>query len=73
MYGIARMSYYTVTLEEREHWSAELWKLVESGQLKINISQEYPFTAEGVQQAHRDLTQAGGKTTGKLIIRVAEN
>ena len=30
---------------------------------------EYPFTAEGVQSAQRDLT--GGKTTGKLLIKVA--
>jgi len=66
------LSHYTVTLEERDRWGAELWKVLLGGQVKINIFQEYPFTAEGVQQAHRDLTQAGGKTTGKLVIKVAE-
>ncbi|KAI0261022.1 NAD-P-binding protein [Gloeopeniophorella convolvens] len=60
---------YTVTLEERNHYSAELWKLVSSGALKINIHTEYPFTAEGVQQAQTDLTT--GKTTGKLLIKVS--
>ncbi|KAF8497236.1 NAD(P)-binding protein [Russula emetica] len=61
---------YMVTLEERNRYSAELWRLVSSGTLKINIHAEYPFTAEGVRQAHVDLTT--GKTTGKLLIKVAD-
>lgn len=61
---------YTVTLEERNHYGAELWSLVSNGTLKINIHAEYSFTAEGVRQAHTDLTT--GKTTGKLLIKVAD-
>lgn len=59
---------YQVTLEERNSYSAELWGLVSSGTLRINIHAEYPFTAEGVRQAHTDLTT--GKTIGKLLIKV---
>ena len=61
---------YLVTLEERNSYSAELWGLVSSGALRINIHTEYPFTAEGVRQAHTDLTT--GTTTGKLLIKVAD-
>ncbi|KAI9456648.1 NAD(P)-binding protein [Lactarius psammicola] len=59
---------YLVTLEERNSYSAELWGLVSSGALKINVHAEYPFTAEGVRQAHTDLK--AGITTGKLLIKV---
>jgi NADPH2:quinone reductase len=59
-----------VTLEERNRYGAELWSLVSSGALKINIHTEYSFTAEGVRRAHIDLTT--GKTTGKLLIKVAD-
>ncbi|KAI9456452.1 NAD-P-binding protein [Russula earlei] len=64
------LSNYTVTLEERNHYSEELWRWVSTGKLKINIHAEYPFTAQGVRQAHVDLTT--GKTTGKLLIKVAD-
>jgi NADPH2:quinone reductase len=59
-----------VTIEERNHYSAELWKLVSSGALRINIHAEYTFTAQGVRQAHIDLTT--GMTVGKLLIKVAD-
>jgi NADPH:quinone reductase len=65
----SRVSNYLVTLEERNRYGAELWALVSSGALRINIYNEYPFTAEGVRQAHTSLT--GGETTGKLLIKVA--
>lgn len=65
-----RVVNYTVTLEERNHYGAELWSLVSSGTLRINIHAEYSFTAEGVRQAHIDLTS--GKSTGKLLIKVAD-
>ncbi|KAH9048228.1 NAD-P-binding protein [Lactarius hengduanensis] len=61
---------YLVTLEERNDYSAELWGLVSSGALRLVIHTEYPFTAEGVRQAHTDLTS--GKTTGKLLIKVTD-
>jgi len=64
-----RLNNYLVTLEECNRYTKELWALVSSGTLKINIHTEYPFTAEGVRQAHVDLTT--GKTTGKLLIKVA--
>jgi NADPH:quinone reductase-like Zn-dependent oxidoreductase len=65
-----RVGNYMVTLEERNRYSAELWELISSGALSINIHSEYPFTAEAVRQAHSDLTS--GKTTGKLLIKVAD-
>ncbi len=64
------MSNYVYTAEEAYHYGQEVFKLVSDGTLKINIFKEYPFTAEGVQQAQRDLT--GGKTVGKLLIKVAD-
>lgn len=63
------MSNYTYTPEEAAHYGKVLFDLVENNELKIQIFKEYPFTAEGVQSAQRDLT--GGKTTGKLLIKVA--
>lgn len=63
-----RMNNYVVTPEEAAHYGQELFKLVQSGDVKINIHEVYPFTAEGVQQAQRDLTT--GKTIGKLLIKV---
>ena len=65
-----RVFNYLVTLEERNGYSTELWGLVSSGALKINVYSEYPFTAEGVRQAHTDLTS--GTTTGKLVIKVTD-
>ena len=65
-----RVYNYLVTLEERNRYSAELWGLVSSGALRINIHTEYPFTAEGVRKAHTDLTL--GTTTGKLLIKVTD-
>lgn len=64
------MSNYIYTPEEAYHYGQEVWKLVGDGSLKLNIFQEYPFTAEGVRQAQRDLT--GGKTVGKLLIKFAD-
>ena len=59
---------HLVTLEEHNSYSVELWSLVSSGALRTNIHNEYPFTAEGVRQAHIDLTS--GTTSGKLLIKV---
>lgn len=62
------MAGYVATPEEVAHYGRELYSLVESGELKFSIYQEYPFTAAGVQEAQRDLT--GGRTTGKVIVKV---
>ncbi len=63
------MANYIFTPEEAAYYGKTLFDLVEKNELKIRIFKEYPFTAEGVQSAQRDLT--GGKTTGKLLIKVA--
>ena len=70
MLRASRLANYLVTLEERNRYSAELWRLISSGALRINIHETYPFTAKGVRQAHIDLTT--GKTTGKLLIKVTD-
>jgi NADPH2:quinone reductase len=59
---------YVFTPEEAAHYGKALFDLVEKNELKIQIYKEYPFTADGVQSAQRDLT--GGKTMGKLLIKV---
>jgi len=64
------MANYVYTPEEAAYYGRVLFELVEQEKLRIQIYDEYPFTAEGVQRAHSDLT--GGKTTGKLLIKVAE-
>ena len=61
---------YIYTPEEGRTYITELFKLIANGTVKINVHAECPFTAEGVQQAQKDLT--GGKTTGKLIVKVAD-
>jgi NADPH2:quinone reductase len=64
------MSNYTYTPEEAHYYGKKVFELIADGTLKIQIHKEYPFTAEGARQAQEDLV--GGKTTGKLIIKVAE-
>ena len=60
---------YVFTPEEAAYYGKLVFDLVEKNELKIKIFKDYPFTAEGVQNAQRDLTS--GKTTGKLLIKVA--
>ncbi|KZV67631.1 NAD-P-binding protein [Peniophora sp. CONT] len=59
---------WVATLEEKEYYSNELFKLIGDGKLKIRVHGEYPFTAEGVKAAQTDLVS--GKTTGKVVIKV---
>ena len=59
-----------VTAQEITFYNKGLWGEYAAGHIKEAISKEYPFTAEGVSQAHIDL--AGRKTTGKLVIKIAE-
>jgi len=63
------MSNYIFTPEEAAYYGKAVFGLVEKNELKIQIFKNYPFTAEGVQNAQRDLTS--GKTNGKLLIKVA--
>ncbi|KAJ6463743.1 hypothetical protein DFH09DRAFT_1226877 [Mycena vulgaris] len=59
---------YAFTAAELYSYTKELFALVAAGTLKIKIHKEYPFTRDGAIQAQQDLT--GGKTTGKLLIKV---
>ncbi|KAG6899821.1 hypothetical protein C0993_006522 [Termitomyces sp. T159_Od127] len=63
-----REANYTYTPEEAYHYGKKVYELIGDGTLKINIFKEYPFTAEGVREAQSDLV--GGKTTGKLVVKV---
>ncbi|KZT43889.1 NAD(P)-binding protein [Sistotremastrum suecicum HHB10207 ss-3] len=60
---------YMTTPEECEYYATELWKLIESGTVKIKIFKEYPFTVEGVRTSQTDITGRG--TSGKLLLKVA--
>jgi NADPH2:quinone reductase len=63
------MANYIFTPEEAAYYGREVFGLVEKNELKIQIFKDYPFTTEGYQNAQRDLI--GGKTIGKLLIKVA--
>jgi len=65
-------SNYLVTPEETLYYGTEFFKLIASGVVKINVYKEYPFTTEGAREAQTDLAQRGGKTFGKLIIKIAD-
>lgn len=60
---------YIYTPEEAQRYTDELFALVEGG-VQVKVHKIYPFSAEGVQQAQRDITGRG--TVGKLIIGVSE-
>lgn len=64
------MANYLYTAEEINHYYPELWEAIESKALKIHVFKEYPFTAEGLVQADNDIT--GGKTTGKLLVKISD-
>lgn len=56
---------YIDTREEFEFYVNELFRLLQSGELKVKIHKVYPL--EQAVQAHLDLE--GRKTTGKLLLR----
>ncbi|KAG8780927.1 hypothetical protein FRC15_009168 [Serendipita sp. 397] len=60
---------YLITPAENLYYNTLLWDTVKSGVLKANIYKEFPFTPEGVATAQTE--QTSGKTTGKLILKVA--
>jgi NADPH2:quinone reductase len=60
---------YLVEPEETSKYGKELFDLIANNSLKLRI-QEYPFTAQGAQDAQTALV--GGKTIGKLVIKVAD-
>ncbi|KAK1755918.1 quinone oxidoreductase [Echria macrotheca] len=57
---------YTVTPEEWEGFSNELFDLIKTGKLKLGIHNTYAL--KDVAQAHSDLE--GRKSTGKLLLKV---
>lgn len=63
-----RMSNYAYTPSESLYYGDALFSLLSNNTLKPLIHKEYPFTAEGAREAHMDLI--GGKTVGKLLIKV---
>jgi NADPH:quinone reductase len=60
------LGHYTVTREELEKRSGNVFAMIAAGQLKLRIAHTYPLAE--VQQAHRDLE--GRKTTGKILLVV---
>ncbi|CED83126.1 quinone oxidoreductase [Phaffia rhodozyma] len=58
------------TPEEFEYYTSELFKLVDQKVVNLLVNGTYPLSAEGLRQAHADLT--GRKTVGKLVIQVAD-
>ena len=61
-----------VTPEETLYYGTELFKLIASDAVKINVYKEYPFTSDGAREAQTDLAARGGKTFGKLVIKIAD-
>ncbi|KZT73271.1 NAD(P)-binding protein [Daedalea quercina L-15889] len=63
---------YIVTPEETLYYGTELFQLIATGAVKINVYKEYPFTTEGAREAQTDLATRGGKTFGKLVVKIAD-
>jgi len=60
---------YLVTPEEFKHYFGEICELLATDKLRVKVHKEYGFTAEDIKESHNALTS--GKTTGKLIVKVA--
>ncbi|CAO1635829.1 unnamed protein product [Parajaminaea phylloscopi] len=56
------------TQEEMDKYSADIFDLAAKGVIKPHVHGEYAFSADGLRQAHADLTQR--KTTGKLLVKI---
>lgn len=59
---------YIATPQERESYSSELFHLIHSGKVKVNLHNVYDFTTQGLQSAFADLKSR--KTTGKLVVKI---
>lgn len=62
------ISNYIIHPEERLKYTREYFSYIANGSVRVLVHKEYPFAAEGVAQAHKDL--AGRGTVGKLLIKV---
>ena len=66
-----RATLYTQQPENGRDYGQEVVELIASGAVKPVIWKEYPFTAEGVVQAQKDLAE--GRSVGKLLVKVASD
>ena len=55
-----------VTREEFEHYTGDLFRIMQAGDLKIRIHKIYDL--QDVKTAHEDLE--GRRTTGKLLLKI---
>jgi NADPH2:quinone reductase len=55
-----------VTREEFEHYTGDLFNLMQKGELKVKIHKVYDL--KDVRAAHEDLE--GRRTTGKLLLKI---
>lgn len=61
---------FLVTDEEFAGYTSELFALMKSGAVKLLVSHTAPFTADGLREAHAQLT--GRKTVGKLVLEISK-
>ena len=66
MYSVAT---FFVDKKAGREYVAEVFRLVANGSFKPVVYKEYPFIAEGVREAEREVWES--KTAGKCLIRVA--
>lgn len=64
------MANYVYTAAESLHYGTLIFDLISKGTLKIKIHKEYEFSAEGARAAQSDLV--GGRTVGKLVLKVSD-
>lgn len=57
------LNQYVHTREEFQTYSTELFKLVKDGHLTLAVHAEYPFTADGVKQAQKDISELSAFAT----------
>ena len=63
---------YITTPDEADNYLHEMWQILQSGTYKIRIHRVFPFTAEGVREAQKEINTPGSGVTGKLLIKISE-
>ena len=66
------MLVYIATPEEAEFYSVQLWDAIKSGLFRIRVEAVFPFSPEGIREAHELLTTPGGKLAGKTLLKIAD-
>lgn len=64
---------YITTPDEADPYLKEMWDGVESGLFKVRIEKIFPFTAEGVREAQREISTPGNKIAGKMLLKIADD